>query len=227
MRKPTEVLCLVWQHLLDRLYPARCPYCDSLIANKDDYACPRCKPLLPNFSIERFAAGGYRCAVPLRYDTPFSDAVKRFKFRGRAQYAPKLAFVLTNSILELFPGEQLNAIDAVVCVPMHKHDLKKRGYNQAELLARECAALLALPFWEPLEKTKYNQKQHNLSRGQRLGNVRGVYRCIEPSLVKGKTVLLVDDIITTGATLGACAKALKAAGAKAVYCAPLCTVVSY
>ena len=215
------------QQFINGFYPNRCPYCDGLMKDPKDYACPGCKALLPSFSMERFAIGGYFCAAALRYDGSYAEAVKRFKFKKRAQYAPKLAFVITSSVLRIFTPEQISTIDAVTCVPMHIRDLRSRGYNQAELLARRCAELMSLPYRDAIIKIKYNRKQHDLSGAQRIENVRGVYRCADKSLVRGKNVLIIDDIITTGATLGACAKALKSAGAKNIYCAVLCTTVNY
>ena len=215
------------QRFFNRVYPARCPYCDNLLEDLQDYACPHCKALLPSVSIERFAVGGYLCAAALRYDGCYADAIKRFKFCKRVQYAPKLAFMITTGILRILTPEQLCSIDAVTCVPMHIRDLRSRGFNQAELLARECAGLMELPYWDAIKKIKYNQKQHDLMGRQRIENVRGVYRCADKSLVQGKTVLIIDDVITTGATLGACAKALKSAGAETVLCAALCSVAIY
>lgn len=215
------------RRFINGFYPARCPYCDDLMKDREDYACPHCKAQLPSYSLERFAIGGYFCTAALRYDGSYAEAVKRFKFRKRAQYAPKLAFMITSSVLRSFTPEQLRMIDAVTCVPMHIRDLRSRGYNQAELLARECAVLMSLPYWDTIIKIKYNRKQHDLPGAQRIENVRGVYRCADKSLVRGKTVLIIDDIITTGATLGACAKALKSAGAETIFCAALCTAVNY
>ena len=108
-------------------------------------------------------------------------------------------------------GEEL---DGVTWVPMSPQKLRRRGYNQSELLAKAVAKELGLPAWDLLEQVRETDTQHNLTRAQRADNVRGAYRAKGAAL--GKRVLLVDDIVTTGATLRACAQGLYGAGAQKV-----------
>ncbi|MEE0958141.1 MAG: phosphoribosyltransferase family protein [Ruminococcus sp.] len=211
------------EKLLKLIYPNRCPFCDKVIPNQE-YACNKCKALLPQYSVTVYANGGYPCAAPLRYTGCFADAVKRFKFNHHTGYSPNLAILTVGAVLERFSAEEIAALDCVACVPMHPVDQRKRRYNQAELLAKDCAALMELPYEALLEKHKRNQVQHTLARSERPQNVRGVYRCVNKEAVRGKRVLLIDDIITTGATLGECARMLKKAGCKSVSCAVVCTV---
>ena len=213
----------VKEKLIKLVYPNRCPFCDGVIKSKE-YACERCKALLPEYALTVFAYGGYPCAVPLRYDGCFAEAVRRFKFRRRIAYAPNLAVVTVGAVLECFTPQEIEAFDCVSFVPMHPIDMRKRRYNQAEILAQACAVLMKLPCEALLEKHKYNQKQHTVTRSERFQNVRGVYRCIDREAVRDKNVLLIDDIITTGATLGECARILKKADCKSVSCAVICAV---
>ena len=104
--------------------------------------------------------------------------------------------------------------DAVVPVPMHRVKKRKRGYNQAELLAVALAERLRLPMLPLLEKTKEKRTQSKLARADRAGNVRNTFAA--HSLADGKSVLLVDDVCTTGETLRACARKLITAGASRV-----------
>ncbi len=99
----------------------------------------------------------------------------------------------------------------------------KRGYNQSEELARACAKLMALPFEPVLEKYRSNAPQRTLNRSRRMKNVRGVFRIRKSHSVTGKRYLLIDDVITTGSTLGECARVLKTGGCSEVCCAVLCT----
>ena len=108
-------------------------------------------------------------------------------------------------------GEEL---DGVTWVPMSPQKLRRRGYNQSELLAKAVAKELGLPAWNLLEQVRETDTQHSLTRAQRADNVRGAYRAKSATL--GKRVLLVDDIVTTGATLRACAQGLYGAGAQKV-----------
>ncbi|OGD61939.1 hypothetical protein A2215_02260 [Candidatus Berkelbacteria bacterium RIFOXYA2_FULL_43_10] len=105
----------------------------------------------------------------------------------------------------------------VVPVPMHKNREIARGYNQAELLARYVSKELNSPGGLALKRTKDNPQQMKLKRGKRLENIKGSIECIDLELVKGKCVLLIDDVATTGATLSECARVLKDNGAKKVW----------
>lgn len=214
------------KRLIGILYPNRCPFCDKVI-NENECACEKCIGKLPEFSVKRHALGGWLCPTPFVYNGCYADAVKRFKFLKRKNYSADMAYYIAGSILELYPPELLQAIDYVTCVPMHKKDLKRRRYNQAELLARDCSELLGIDYLETLKKVKYNKKQHTLKASLRYDNVKGVFRCIDPLQVKDKNIIIIDDIITTGATLGECAKNLKKAGCANVACAVFCSAQQF
>ena len=204
----------------DSIFPVRCPYCGKVIEHKD-YACADCKKQFPERAIIRYAIGGCVCASALPYDGIFANGVKRFKFNNNAAYAKQLAIVLVMAILEIFQGEKF---DLITCVPMHKDGLKERGYNQAELLARECAEIMQIPYVDTLEKFRKNRTQHSIKASERADNVRGVFRIIDKSIVKNKNILIIDDIITTGHTLGECTRILAKSGCSFVSCATLCSV---
>lgn len=210
-------------NLKDILFPVRCPYCQCVI-DKNEYACDKCKKLFPTVSFKRYSAGGYLCAAAFPYDGVFAASVKRFKFSNRGGYAKQLAFPIAQSILET---HKISDFDVITCVPMHKTLLKKRRYNQAELLARECAEILNIPYADTLEKYKMNKAQHSIKAAEREKNVRGVYRALDRNFLQGKSVLIIDDIITTGHTLGECSRILMKSGCKYVACAVLCTVTVY
>ena len=108
---------------------------------------------------------------------------------------------------------------------MHKKDKARRGYNQAELLARECAEIMGLPYVETLEKFIRTKPQHKAKFQDRIHNVRGAFCLIDRDLIRDKHVLLIDDIITTGNTLGECAKNLYWGKCRFVSCAVVCTTV--
>ncbi|MGN1433455.1 MAG: ComF family protein [Ruminococcus sp.] len=205
----------------DILFPVRCPYCETVIS-KTEYACEDCKKKFPSPAIIKYAVGGYKCTSPFPYDGIFKKAVKKFKFGNKGGYAKQLAFPMVQSILESYPGVNF---DLITCVPMHKKRLIERGYNQAELLAKECAKIMNIPYFDTLEKFRENREQHSIKASERAKNVRGVYRTIDKELVTDKNILIIDDIITTGNTLGECAGTLIKSGCNSVNCAVLCSVI--
>ena len=200
-------------------FPARCPYCDKVI-HHDQYACEECKAKMPELPITNYIEGGYRCTSPFLYKERFSESVKAFKFRNRPQYAKALAFAVVTSLN--ITGDL--RYDYITCVPMHPKLKNRRGYNQSELLAKECAKLMGVKYIDALEKFKQNKPQHSLKGSERRKNVKGVYRAINKDKIKGKKILLIDDIITTGNTLSECAKMLKKSGCEEIDCAAVCYV---
>ncbi len=114
--------------------------------------------------------------------------------------------------------------DFVTFVPMREDSVKLRGYNQSQLLAQNVAKHLFLPVENVLEKTKDSLTQHSLTQKERRKNLENAFKVIDENAVKGKIVILCDDIKTTGTTLGRCSEQLFAAGAKDVYC--LCAAVT-
>lgn len=217
----TDFINKLKENAKDILFPVRCPYCEAVIL-KTEYACESCKKKFPSPAIIKYAVGGYRCTSPFPYDGIFKKAVKKFKFGNRGGYAKQLAFPIAQSILESYPGVEF---DLITCVPMHRKRLIERGYNQAELLAKECAGIMNIPYFDTLEKFKENREQHSIKASERAKNVKGVYRTIDKELVRNKNILIIDDIITTGNTLGECSGMLIKSGCNSVKCAVLCSVI--
>ena len=208
--------------LLDLLLPPRCGGCGRL----GSLLCPGClarvrrlqEPLCRRCGVEVEAAGRdcgcrrrLRNLVRLRsaaaYEGPLEKALHRFKYEGRRPLAAPLALLLA----ERLAVEGLAAA-AVAWVPLHPARRRRRGYNQAELLARELARLCSLPPLPGLERTRDTPPQVGLDRLRRLANVEGAFRWKGEDL-RRTPLLVVDDVATTGATLEGCAAALRAAGA--------------
>lgn len=206
----------------DTFYTVKCPYCRDVI-EKREYACSRCAKAFPEFSIVMYAVGGFKCVSPLPYKDDFAMAVKRFKFHNQGVYAKQFAMLMSERIMREYSCEKF---DIITCVPMHKNSLKVRKYNQAELLAVKCAEILKIPYADTLKKIKENKAQHSIKGSERAKNVRGVYQAVDKELIKGKNILIIDDIITTGNTLGECAKMLKNAECNNICCATICAVIN-
>lgn len=209
------------QFLQDIIFTVKCPYCQRVIYRKD-YVCKECKNKFPQKGYETYAIGGYKTISPFKYDGIFASGVKNFKFYENPSYARQLALPLANEISAKY---DINTIDVITEVPMYYKNEKERGYNQSKLLAKECAEIFSIPYAELIEKHKANKAQHTLKGKERESNVHGVYRIIDKNAVIDKNILIIDDIITTGNTLGECCKILKKAGCKNIYCATLCAAV--
>ena len=209
------------RYLIAAFFPERCPYCNKTIpAGKP--ACSDCAALFPDTVRKCYAKGGYPCVAPFSYIDVFSDAVKNFKFHNRTDFAEKLSIQISAAVTEAFGDIQF---DCVTCVPMHKNQLKIRGYNQSRILAENVSKLLNIPYDDLLTKHKENEPQHSLKGTEKRDNVKGVYKAANTDKIKGYNILVIDDVITSGHTLGECCKVLKKAGAKKIYCAALCAKI--
>lgn len=215
-----ERLAALREKALDLLFPPRCPFCRSLLRDGETALCASCRRELPwavgtaqcqSFSHIR------RCVSPLYYDGLVRRSLLRYKFRGYALYAKKYSEILANCI-----DENQVSCDIITWVPLSEKRLRARGYDQARLLAEGIGERRGLPCARLLIKTADNPPQSATGSGEkRRKNVAGVYAAADPALAAGKRVLLVDDIVTTGATLNECARVLRAAGAAEVCAAAL------
>lgn len=152
------------------------------------------------------------CFAPCPYDGPAGEAVRLLKFGGKMRMAPLLAEAvgpLAGALKERYD------LDTLVPVPLHPRRRRERRFNQAEEIGHRVAAAVGLEF-EPrgLARTKYTTPQVELTGKERLANVRGAFDACEG--FSGKRVLLLDDVITTGATVRECAAVLRRAGTGAV-----------
>lgn len=190
--------------ILSILFPNRCPYCDKLI-DMNETECSVCRGKFPDVPHIRKLAQGNVCVSPFVYDGTVRDAIRSLKFRNCVFNAKSLSGQMCRILQKLYGDED---IDIVTAVPMSRSSKRERGYNQAELLAKETAKLLGKPYEELLKKVKKNLVQHELNGEDRKRNVIGVYAVTDKRLITDKRILLVDDICTTGSTLSECCKVL-------------------
>lgn len=187
-----------------------CMVCGGLVAApaRHDFVCDECRSSPPAY--ER-ARGAMRFAPPVR------DMVLDFKFHHATWLAEDLADMLEGVVRAKLDFAE---IDVVVPVPLHPERLRERGYNQAALLGESLARRIDRRFdGRALVRVRNTEHQARLGRKARLVNLDGSFRTAEPRGVRGRTVLLVDDVSTTGTTLDRCAAELVAAGAARVWCA--------
>jgi ComF family protein len=212
---------------LDLVFPALCPVCEATLgAGRRDPLCGTCWGSIARLGAPwclvcgaalpcatcRATPPGYDYArAAALYEGGLRDALHAFKFGGRRALAGPLGDLAAEQCVGSLP----DGIDALVPVPLARERERERGFNQAALLARRIGRRLAAPTragW--LVRTRATRPQSDLSAAERRANVRGAFRACE--VVAGRHVLLIDDILTTGATLDACARALRAAGARRV-----------
>ena len=149
------------------------------------------------------------------YEGVVAESLRRFKFSGQSQYAASFGRMLA-PLLRTAPFEVLS------WVPVSAKRRRSRGYDQTELLAHAVAKELELPCTQTLQKIRHNPAQSSQrDAAARRANVLGAYRAVSPERFAGRSVLLIDDILTTGATLSECSRVLLTAGASSVVCAAL------
>jgi ComF family protein len=235
----------LWRAALELLYPARCAACDFVLDQPEDIfcapcavtlapidgACPRCArphavwserppPCLgclqrpPRFDA---AAAGFEFGGAL------AESIRRLKWQHMPELAPALGDLMFGA-LRRAPAD-FAAIDLIAPVPLHRKRLRAREFNQAAELAaalREAARAHDVPLGRvaldarALERTRDTPPQTGLDAAQRRRNVLDAFRVRDPARVRGRRVLVVDDVMTTGATADACASALKRSGAATV-----------
>jgi len=208
--------------ILDLLYPPKCIFCRKLIDAEQEDICNDCRLILPIFD-ESIASGTYidwTCAV-FFYENSIRDSLLRFKFHAMGQYA----HIYGNLMATAVSAKSATKYDAITWIPISKKRRRKRGYDQSKLLAAEIATCLNLPLVETLVKKRDNPAQSmQTTQEGRKANVLGVYDCADKTAVDGKSLLLIDDIWTTGSTANEAARILLTAGAAQIDCAVLAAV---
>lgn len=212
------------------IFGNHCKYCNELI-KFGEILCGECKSDLPKISGEKCkfcGAGKDRCGckkakmrydgicAPFYYEKTIETAIRKYKFSDKMYISKVLAEDLAETVKSDFADISFDFIDFI---PFSDNQSKKRKYNPAGEIAKELSEILGIPICNVLTKPFETGTQHSSGAVYRQGNVAGAYDITENADVKGKTVLLVDDIKTTGSTLNECARVLKIAGAEKVYCA--------
>ena len=212
--------------VISLLYPVKCAFCGRLLPENtpEGHAiCPDCRSRLPWTGNGCKSRGSFfsLCLSPLYYTGLAREGLLRFKFRGRHAAARCFGRLLAECIRENPSG----APELVTWVPLSLLRFRKRGYSQSRLLALALAKELCLPCRALLRKTRHTPPVSSL-RGadRRRAAVSGAFAMVRggEAAAADKCILLVDDVITTGATLSECSRVLLTAGAERVVCATLC-----
>lgn len=213
----------------------KCMGCGALTGSDDNWLCAECYGSLKPLYTQKNAAGvicahcgtvyfgGGFCTGCRRknvrllnapaafvYDGPVREIIHNFKFKGTYRMADYMADCMKKAL----ETEEIEGVDLIVPVPLHKSRLLVRGYNQSEKLAKALETLLNVPMENALERTRFTKSQSSLNGTQRRVNLDGAFRADER--VKDKSILLIDDVRTTGTTAIKCAEALFSAGVREV-----------
>lgn len=185
-----------------------CLFC---LNNKEDlerFICPICGGNIESNHKETNINSIYldNCYYSVYYNRFIKNVLHNFKFNDKSYLYKPLGELLIQTIKGYSMEDE---IDLIYYIPMHRRKKAKRGYNQSELLASYVSEKLSLPISHNLKKIKSTKEQHRLNKTQRQTNLKDSFKLKNGKEVEDKTILLIDDLITTGATLDECAKVLK------------------
>lgn len=219
----------LFESVMNLIYPPKCIFCQQLL----DYStvihiCSQCSAKLPfsDSAIIRTWPGDEvnYCDGALSvfdYTGMVKESLIRFKFYNKPGYYRTFAKLIADKLNKLTNIEEY---DMVISVPLHKHKEFIRGYNQAHLISKALSKLIKLPECSNvMKRERYTESQSLLDRQKRNQNVKGAFSVRLPQKAEGKTILLVDDILTTGSTLEECSRVLKQAGAVKVFAVVVAT----
>lgn len=212
------------------LYPSICYACGNHLYDGEEYICIACRMSMPYTFDEKLKHNQTSRVFDGRVKIQSASSLFHFKKKSRAQNLLHCLKYKGNEDLGVELGkihgdmlsqsELFSNIDIIIPVPLHPKKLRKRGYNQSQLLAKGYAEALAIELNEKaLVRAKDTETQTKKSRYQRYENMDGVFQCVNTDLICNKNILLIDDVITTGSTLEACAEVLIKSGCSGVWIA--------
>ena len=209
----------LWEMLLDFLFPPHCPLCHAYVEKKGGW-CPACltQALQPHrlplsVPMRAFLADAWALGL---YKDSLRDLIRHLKYQKQRSNLPYIASFLQAAAGEAQVKELLSGMDMAIAVPLYPAKEKQRGFNQAELIFGDFLTSQHIPMRRLLKRTRATRPMYELSEQERTENLKNAFAVTEAKALEGKNILLVDDILTTGATMAECARVLKAAGAKSV-----------
>jgi competence protein ComFC len=218
----------MFESLINMIYPPKCIFCRKLLSHDVVLhicdACNKKLPYLENPIIRTWQEEDHYCAGALsvfEYSGMVKESLIRFKFYSKPAYYRTYARLIAYRLGKIV---DISSFDMVMSVPLHKHKEFTRGYNQAYLISKAIGSITGLKECSrALKRERYTEAQSLLDRHKRNQNVKGAFSVTMPDKVKEKSILLVDDILTTGSTIEECSRVLKQAGAKRVFAVVVAT----
>lgn len=199
--------------LTEWLYPRKCILCRSFLGKEETDLCRKCRVDTPDYRFgSRKILHISELTVLWRYEGEVRGSLHRYKFNGARHYAQPYGRLLAMRI-----SRELPPFDIITWVPISARRLRRRGYDQVELLAEAVSSELGIPAEALLKKIRDNPPNSGLKTpAERRANVLGAYTAVDGQKLRGKRVLLLDDIVTSGATASECARILLTAGAEEI-----------
>lgn len=212
----------IFRTLLDLIYPPICHLCDNRLTDPNQIICDFCWENLPpvklkvlDFCHKTLPDAPILPSMSLwRFEGKAPEIIHMFKYQSYTKLARMIGEKMAQAILE---EESFNKADILIPVPLHKTRERERTYNQSRLLCEAISKKTGQPVVnDMLYRVKYTKTQTKLSAAARLSNVKHAFQVKSNTRITGKSIILVDDVLTTGATLTICAIRLQQAGAKDV-----------
>ncbi len=209
--------------LKDLVWPRRCVICHRLVGPGGKRLCPSCAAAIPEpISGTRRGSHYRRWVSAVWYEDNVRDSIRRFKFGGCRFYAQYFGPLLARAV-EQHLGRDYDLLTFVAVSPLRRW---RRGYDQSELLAQDAGKLLGMAPIPTLKKrNRCKPQSRTVSLEERQRNIRDAFRVRDPDAVRGKRILLIDDVLTSGATASEASRVLLEAGAKSVDVATLAATV--
>lgn len=200
----TKFILIAYREILNIIYPIeeKCMVCDE-----DGFIgiCPSCKSRINKAKNEgTILSYGF-------YGGILKSLILKFKYESNYN----VGYLLANFLIEIIRESEID-IDIICYIPMIRKDERKRGFNQCKLIANEIGYNLNIPVSNCIKKVKHTKEQKKLTKEERIKNLIGAFEVKSNEDIKNKRVLLIDDVMTTGATIGECTKILKKSGVKEI-----------
>lgn len=208
---------------IELIFPRHCFVCGNILSRTEQYICMNCSIGLPLIEEEKRAeieklfwgiipieqATSY---IYYRKGSPYNKLLHQLKYNNKPQVGIHLAI---NAATDIKPSGFFKEIDIIVPMPLSKKKLKERGYNQCDYIAEGLSQVTGIPVVKNcVIRTKANETQTHKTREERWKNVEGIFAITKPEILKNRHILLIDDVLTTGATIANCAKAIHETGCK-------------
>lgn len=199
-----KIILKIYNEVLDVIYP---PEEKCIICREEGFIglCPHCKSSINRATVEKdnLSYGFYGGVI--------KTLILKFKYESNFT----AGYLLSNFLIEMIEEEKINA-DVICYVPMTKKAEKKRGFNQCKLMARNIGYHTNIPVSNCIKKIKNTKEQKTLTKEERIINLKGAFKISSINEIKNKNIILIDDVMTTGATISECKYILKKSGAKQI-----------
>lgn len=216
-----------WRDFVDLLFPRCCEACQQTLVGDEALICTECRVTLPRVasdsvlkaSLQSKFIGYQEVNGVLAYllftkKGKVQNLLHALKYRGQQEVGVLLGKMMAQDT----PSETFAATDLIVSVPLHSKRRRERGYNQSDAFAEGLSVISGVPWsGDLLVRTRYTKSQTGKTRIERRNNVKGIFEVSDIRQIHGKNVILVDDVLTTGATLESCLEALIAAGCRSIH----------